>query len=62
MLSIFSRKQVNQVNQQKATYYIPRESLELGPREIKSTFRNDTHISIFFLEFLEKASQPSQPP
>ena len=54
--SSFSRKQVNQVNHQKRTYYIPGKYLEQGnslkantvwkmwPREIKSTFRNDTHL------------------
>ena len=73
--SIFSRKQVNQVNHQKHTYYISGKSLELmqlletkhclkklASRNEVNPQKQRTHLKIFALAFLKKPSQPSQPP
>merc|ERR1712115_167547 len=72
--SIFSRKQVNQVNHQKHTYYISGKSPELGQlletkhclkklasRNEVNPQKRRTHLKFFALDFLEKPSQPSQP-
>merc|ERR1712115_592951 len=71
----FSRNQVNQVNRQTHIYYISRNYLELGRiLESKHCLKNlasrievnppkqHTHLKFFALIFLEKPSQPSQPP
>ena len=73
--SIFSRKQVNQVNHQKHTYYISGKSLELmqlletkhclkklASRNEVNPPKRRTYLKFFALDFLEKPSQPSQPP
>ena len=73
--SIFSRKQVNQVNHQKHTYYINGKSLEWWRiLESKHCLKNmalrsevnppkwHTHLKKKSRFSLEKPSQPSQPP
>ena len=65
--SIFSRKQVNQVNHQKHTYYISGKSLELGQlletkhcmkklasRNEVNPKKRRTHLKFFALDFLER--------
>ena len=71
-LASFSRNQVNQVNHQKRTYYIPGKYLEQGnslkantvwkiwPWEIKSTLKNNTQLKRFCSLFSRESKKLSQ--